>query len=166
MTAADFQKQPRGLYAFDFWECGRRVETPLGLFTVEFQMMGNGDTNPPDEEMLKRAAELVRYAEGRGDYILDIVFGYYLFASQRSGWLEMFNIPRGLTRDKIADYVREDRSLVVSRHLDWDEPYASLIHVVPLWDVEHALSLEFRDSEIVTVNNSPFRLEAGVLRCR
>jgi hypothetical protein len=69
-----------------------------------------------------------------------------------------------LGRDTIADYVREDRRLVVSRHLTWDRPYSSAIHIVPLWDEEHALSLDFRDGAIVAANDSQFRLEAGVLR--
>jgi len=166
MTAADFQKQPRGSYAFDFWQCGKRVETPLGIFTVEFQMLGKSDTNPPDEEMVRRATELVRYAEDHGDYILDIVFGYYLFAAETPNWLEMFETPRGLSRDKISAYLRGDSTLVVSRHLDWSEPYDSTIYIVPLWDEEHALTLACCDGGITTVNDSAFILEAGVLRCR
>jgi len=165
MTAADFQKQPRGAYSFDYWVCGRRVVTPLGLFTVEFQLVGDDDTNPPDEAMLRRASELVRYAESHGDYLLDIVFGYYLFAAESGDWLEMSGVPGGFTRETVASQVREDRTLVVSRHLDWDEPYDSSIHVVPLWDEEHALTLEFRDGDIVAANDSPFKIESGVLRC-
>jgi hypothetical protein len=162
MTLADFQKQPRGPYAFDYWVCDKRVETPLGLFTIEFQM-GIADTNPPDEEMLRRASELVRYAETRGDYILDIVFGYYRLASE-SDWLDMAGVPRGLTRLTVSSQVRDDCTLVVSRHLDWDEPYDSAIHVVPLWDEEHALTLGLRDGQIVSANDSPFRIEDGVFR--
>jgi hypothetical protein len=36
--------------------------------------------------------------------------------------------------------------------------------VVPLWDEEHALSLDFRDGQIVSANDEAFRLEDGVLR--
>lgn len=164
MRVTDFRKQPRGGYAFDYWVWNRQVATPLGSFAVEFQMLGDGDSNPPDEEMIKRASELVKYAGEHGDYILDIVFGYYLYSAERHGWLEMFDIPRDLSRDKISVYVREDRTLVVSRHLDWDEPYDSSIHVVPLWDEEHALTLTFRDGAIVEVNDSAFMLAAGALR--
>ncbi|HEY3932322.1 MAG TPA: hypothetical protein VGM58_08120 [Verrucomicrobiae bacterium] len=165
MTTADFQKQPRDDYAFDYWVWDKRVETPLGSFTVEFQMLGDSDTNPPDEEMLKRAAELVRYAEDHGHYILDIVFGYYLFAVEKPNWLEKFEIPKDLSRDKISAYLRGDSTLVVSRHLNWDEPYDSAIYIVPLWDEEHALTLAFRDGGIAAVNDSAFKFESGVLRC-
>jgi len=165
MTAAEFEKQPRGPYLFDYWRWHKTVPTPLGDFAVEFQMLGDDDTNPPDDEMLRRASELVHYAGTHGDYILDIVFGYYRLASE-SDWLEMAGVPRGLTRETVSSQVREDRTLVVSRHLDWAEPYDSVIHVAPLWDEEHALSLEFREGKIFSANDDPFRLEDGVFRCQ
>ena len=164
MTIDDFERQPRGPYLFDWWVGRQRIATPLGLFSVEFQMLGDEDTNPPDQEMLRRASELVSYTENHGDFVLNIVLGHYLLAAEDRGWLESCGVPPGLSRDRIADYVREDRSLVVSRHLDWDEAYRSAIHIVPLWDEEHALTLDFRDGAIVAVNDSQFRLEAGVLR--
>ena len=164
MTIADFHKQPRGSYLFDWWLAEERITTPLGLFSVEFQMLGNDDTNPPDDEMLKKAFALVRYASNRGNYILDIVFGHYLLAAEDPDWLKTCGVPRALKREQIADQVRGDRSLVVSRHLDWDEPYNSSIHIVPLWDEEHALTLDFRDGAVVAANDSRFKLEAGILR--
>jgi hypothetical protein len=142
----------------------QRIATPLGTFSVEFHLLDDDDTNPPDDEMLRRASGLVTYAESHSEFILDIVFGHYLFAAEERDWLEECGIPRGLTRNKIAGYVREDRSLVVARHLSGGQPYSSSIHVVPLWDEEHALSLEFSDGAIVAANDSQFRLEAGVLR--
>ena len=149
MNIADFEKQPRGPYLFDWWAARQRIETPLGLFSVEFQMLGEDDTNPPDDEMLRRASELVSYAENN---------------ALAPGWLETCEVPRRLRPDRIRDYLRENGSLVVSRHLDWDEPYSSSIHVCPLWDEEHALTLDVRDGAIVAANGSRFRLlETGVL---
>jgi len=167
MTLADFEKQPRGPYLFDWWVAQQRIATPLGLFSVEFQISGDDDTDPPDEEMLRRANGLVSYTESQGEFILDIVYGhyrYYLLSAENRDWLEECGVPRDLSRNKIADYVREDRSLVVTRNLGWEQPYSSTIHVVLLWDEEHALSLDFRDGAIVAANDSRFRLEAGVLR--
>ncbi len=164
MTASEYQKQPRDPDSFsDRWLWQRSVPTPLGDFSVELVMLGDGDTNPPDEEMLRRAAELVRYAETHGDHILDIVYGHYRLAGE-SGWLEMECVPSGLSRETVLSQVRDDRTLVVTRDLDLDEPYDSAIHLVPLWDEEHALSLEFRDGQIVSANDDPFRLEDGVFR--
>ncbi len=164
MTISEFEKQPRGPYAFDRWIWHKRVATPLGDFTVQFQM-GTSDTDPPDDEMVRRAWELVQYAQAHGDYILDIVFGYYLLADE-SDWLDMAGVPRGLTRQTVSSQLRDGRMLVVSRHLEWDEPYDSAIHVVPLWDEEHALSLELRDGQIVSANDSQFTIENGVFRCQ
>jgi hypothetical protein len=81
----------------------------LGLFSVEFQMLDDDDTNPPDDEMLRRASGLVTYTGSHGEFILDIVFGYYLLAAEERDWMEDCGIPRGLPRNRIADYVREDR---------------------------------------------------------
>jgi hypothetical protein len=164
MMIADFDKQLRGSYLFDRWVGRRRIATPLGPFSVELQILDDSDTDPPDDEMLRRAYGLVSYTESHGGFILDIVFGHYLFAAEDRDWLGECGVPLGLTRNRIADYVREDRSLVVARHLSWDQPYSSSIHVVPLWDEEHALSLDFHNGAIVAANDSQFRLEAGVLR--
>jgi hypothetical protein len=164
MTIGDFEKQPRGGYLFDWWVGKQRVATPLGLFSVEFQMLDENDTNLPDNEMLRRTSELVSYTESHGESILEIVHGHYLLAAEDPDWLEDCEVPRGLTRHRIADYVREDRSLVVARHLSGEPPYTSSIFVVPLWDEEHALRLDFRDGAIISANDSRFELEAGVLR--
>jgi hypothetical protein len=165
MTVSEFQKQPRGPYLFDRWLWDKRVSTPLGEFSVELLMLGNDDTHPPDEEILRRASELVRYVEANGEYILDIVFGYYRLAGEND-WLDLAGVSRGHTRETVSSLVRDDRTLVVSRHLEWDEPYDSVIHIAPLWDVEHALSLEFHNGQIVSANDSPFRIEDGVFRCQ
>lgn len=163
MNISQFQKQPREPYTLDRWFWNQKVQTPLGEFMVEFQM-GTGDTDPPDDEMLKRASELVRYAETHGDYILDIVFGYYLLASE-SDWLEMSGVPRGLNRQTVISQVRDEGALVVSRWAQQENLYESAIYIVPLWDEEHALTLEFQSGQIVSANDSSFKIEDGVLRC-
>jgi hypothetical protein len=122
------------------------------------------DTNPPDDAMLKRCAELIAYAESQGEYLLDIVFGYYLLAREDPEWLESCGVPQGLTRNTVASFLRESPSLVVSRYLGRTRPYSSEICIVPLWDQEHALNLDFRDGAIVAANESKFKLEYGVLR--
>jgi hypothetical protein len=109
MTINDFERQPRGPYVFDWWVGRQRIATPLGLFSVEFQMLGDEDTNPPDQEMLRRASELVSDTENHGNFILSIVLGHYLLAAEDRGWLESCGVPQGLSRDRIPDYVREGR---------------------------------------------------------
>src|SRR5215510_4434830 len=79
-----------------------RVSTPLGDFAVQLHL-GIGDTGTPDQEMLTRMSDLVRYAEAHGDYILDLVFGYYLFAAEGADWLEMAGVPRGLSKPAVVN---------------------------------------------------------------
>jgi hypothetical protein len=164
LTAAEFEKLPRGPYRFDRWRWREEVSTLLGPFAVSLQMLGKDDTGPPDDEMLRRASELVAYARANADYILDLVFGHYLFVSEQPAWLESCGVPRNLTRNQVADFLGENRSLVVSRHLNWREPYNSCVFAVPQWESEHALILDFREGAIATVNDCKFRLESGVLR--
>lgn len=148
------------------WVLNRTVASPLGEFPLELSKDGK-DPSPPDEEMLKRGAELVRYVETHGEYLVDIVFGHYLFACEL-GWMESKSVPVGLTREAIASQLREDRSLSVNRDLDLElddlPPYESFIYVVPLWDEEHGLSMLFQDGKVVRVNECLFALEDGVLR--
>jgi len=162
MELNEFKKKSRSSYDFDRWVRDKTVATPLGDLTVDFQI--HRDRNPPDDEMLKRAAELVRYMEQHGDYVLDVVFAAYLWAG-RKGYLEFSRAPKGLTRENVCKYLeKKDRSLVVTRDPDSDEIYESAIFFTPKWDEEHALSLDFRDGQIVSANGDPFRLVDGVLR--
>jgi len=162
MELTEFKKQPRGPYEGDCWVWDKWVVSPLGPLAVEFQIFG--DRNPPDEEMLRRGKELARYVEEHGEYVLDVVFGAYLFAG-RHDFLEYSGVPEGLTRETITNQLRgEIRSLTVSRDPDFEGIYNSAIFFIPLWDEEHALSLDFRDGKIVSANGEPFRLVDGVLR--
>ncbi len=70
-------------------------------------MLGDGDTNPPDDGMLKRVSELMVYAQSHGEYLLDIVYGHYLLASDDPDWLESCGVPLDLTRDTVAGFLRE-----------------------------------------------------------
>ena len=147
------------------WMLNRTVPSPLGEFPLEVSR-GGRDRTPPDEEMLRRGGELVSYVEANGEYLVDIVFGHYLFAC-KMGWMESKDVPEGLTREEIGAQLRSDRSLSVIEDLDLEEddlpPYESSIYVVPLWDEEHGLTMLFEDGKIVRVNDCLFTLEAGVL---
>src|SRR5262249_51248117 len=66
---------------------------------------------------------------------------------------------KNLTRERVRDYC--EFRLVVSR---WDKRYDSEIWLLPKWGQEHNLILKCRDGAIVTANESPFRLEKGVLK--
>jgi hypothetical protein len=105
MKTEEFKRQPKGPYESYTWLWDKRVTTSLGEFPVEFHMMGDGDKNPPDEEMLRRAAELVHYAETHGDHLLDLVYGAYRRAGE-GDWLEYSGVPEGLAREEILSQLR------------------------------------------------------------
>jgi hypothetical protein len=157
------------------WTLNRTVPSPLGEFPMEVTRE-HGERKPPNEEMLRRGGELVRYVEANGEYLVDIVYGHYLFACKQ-GWMDYSHfpkgmtpeglVPEGLTREEIASQLREDRRIYVSEDLDLElddlPPYESFIYVVPLWDEGHGLTMLFEDGKIVRVNEQLFRLVDGVL---
>jgi hypothetical protein len=125
--------------------------------------MGVGDTAPPDEEMIRRAEQIVGYVQDQTELIADIVYGHYLwFVSLDPEWFDDLGIPQGLDRAGVLEYV-DRRALVVSRDLENDEAYESVVHIIPKWEHEHALFLTYKDGEIGMVNDEPFRLEDGLL---
>lgn len=162
MSLSEFKKQPSEGIAFDVWEWKNKVTTPLGKFTVEFQIE---DRKSPDEEMLKRAAELVQYAHARGDYIQDVVYGSYRLSALESepGWLKKCGVPEDLKKEHVGKYVKQ-LTLVINRDFGNESNHENTIFMVPLWDEEQALYLEFQNGALVKANDSPFKLENGVMK--
>ena len=159
MNISEFKKDK----SWSCWTWNQQVNTPLAAFRVELQVDDEDDKKPPDDEMLSRAAALVSYAQSHGDHIFDLVFGSYRRCLQSDpDWLDDFEVPRDLTREAIPQYVR-GCALVVHRQAYQDELYGSVVHVVPQWDEEHALDMQFREGGIVTVSEMPFELRDGVL---
>ena len=166
MSASEFKKLPKGTYAFDnAWSCKHPVKTSIGTFQVHFFM--SYDKNPPDDEMLRLADELVAYAQTHSRYIRDIIYGSYRFMVTESapGTEESWGVPANLKPEQIQKYC--DPFLIVERDpTDGLQPipYECRITVCPQWEPEHNLSLEYRDGAIVTVNQSPFEIVKGILR--
>ena len=145
LNLSDFEKQPRGPYAFDFWIAKEPLSTPIGDFTVELQM-GVGDTDPPDDEMLRRANALVALLPTDFRKIQDRVFEHYQMSDDPDR-LEEMGIPTDCDRDSILAYL-EARSLVVSRSVsDEGVDYTSLVHSIPAWDEEHAIFLAYQEGD-------------------
>lgn len=111
----------------------------MGEFTVELQM-AVGDTAPPDNEMLRRAEELVALFRANVELIHDLVFEHYQALTDDSSWLGMCGVPADLDREAILEHL-EVRTLTVSRDGDEDEPYISRVYIIPAWDEEHAIYL-------------------------
>lgn len=151
MNLSEFELQERGPYLFGRWLWEKTVETPLGNFEVGFQQ---GDGEPrPDEEMLHRAEELVHFTEQNADYIADIVFGYYRLAEESDpNWLSLCDVPRGLTKAKIGNFLN-GLWLIVSRNTGTDSLNSTVL-INPFWDEEHKMNLEFQNGRIVSFNDS------------
>ena len=144
------------------WTWSNQVSTPLGRFRVELQTLESPRTEP-DDEMVKLAEELVAYAESHGDYILDVAYGdFRRWTTVDPGWLDSCGLPQNLGRDAIPKHVG-GCVLTVIRDLDSDDPYTSLVRIVPEWDDEHGLEMKLRDGAIVEVSDMPFTLKGGVL---
>ena len=170
LNLSDLTKQSTRPYD---WIWNKTVATPLGEFEVSLGPEGKG---APDDEMLRRGAELVQYAEANGEYIVDIVYGHYLFAC-KNGWMDYSHFPKGmsteglvhegLTRGEMASQLRDGGCLSVTQDLDLElddlPPYESKIIVVPLWDEEHGLEMLFEDGKVVRVNEGRFKLVDGAL---
>jgi hypothetical protein len=166
MKLSDFKKLPKGTYAFEnVWGSKQPVKTSFGTFEVRLFMLN--DKNPPDEEMVRLADELVVYAQTESGYIRDIIYGSYRFAVTESvpGSVETSGVPENLKPAQIRKYC--DPVLIVERDptdgLE-DIPYGCRITVNPEWEPEHNLYLEFRDGAIATVNQSAFEIVKGILR--
>ena len=147
MTFSEFRLEERGSRLFDRWIWGKTIATPLGNFEVVLHQ--NDEEILPDDSMVKFVAELVSFTETNCALILDIVFGYYRLAEVSDPlWLDCNDVPRGLTKTEIKNYM-QGLWLVVSRRKDSKNPYESVIFMNPLWDEEHKLSLEFQDGKII-----------------
>ena len=166
MKLSEFKKLPKGTYAFDnAWGCKEPVKTPFGAFQLRFFMLN--DKSPPDDEMLRLAEELASYTQTHSQYVRDIIYGSFRFIVTEDPLAsdDIEGVPSNLKPEQIRKYC--DPVLVVERDptdgLE-DIPYSCRIIVNPQWEPEHNLSLEFRDSAIVTVNQSPFEIVKGILR--
>jgi len=95
------------------------------------------------------------------------LYGDYLRAAE-DGYMDALlelEGAEGPTRENVCDHLEEGfPGLIVARDPQYEDGYDSAIYLSPEWDIEHALSLDFRDGKIVTVNNEPFTLVDGVLR--
>ena len=140
MRLEDFDKQGK-----DEWTSKESVSTILGELPVALNI--HDRAGPPDETMLKLAAELVAFAKAHGDSILDAIYAHYREAEENDN-LDVWDVPGDLNREQILSEVQHV-SLSVSRDKDAKKPYASYIYVIPNWEEEHALYLRSVDGKLV-----------------
>jgi hypothetical protein len=168
LSVAEFQYNAED----EYWVWNRTVVTPLGNMSLDLRS-DHDPAQPPAEELLRRATELVRYVEANGDYIRDVVFGVYrAVVEDNPGWLDIHKIPRDVTRDRIINYIETPGLMVVhSKPSRFGisrgevETFECTINMGVPWDEEHGLTLDFDRGRIVSISSGGwFELKDGVVR--
>lgn len=145
LVADDFKREPRGGCEFYTWSTEMTVPSPLGDFAIE-AMTPIGDTKPPDQRMLDLLNEMVALVEENGEAILEQVYEHYQKCSDDTNWMEICDVPVGLSREEIKDYLT-----AIDIVVDREEPTAHLL-VTPEWDEEHAIYFEIEDGKLCIVD--------------
>ncbi|HEY1170536.1 MAG TPA: hypothetical protein VGH19_04130 [Verrucomicrobiae bacterium] len=158
MKLADFKKQPRGPYQFDWFLHRDTIDSPLGTFAVELTVaMGK----QPDQAMVDAMEILIGKFEKNKSAIAQMVFKEYLtIARSEPDWLAGCEVPPNLLVDGLAPYlearaltVSDDRALTVSDEVDnADDRYHPRVYMSPSWDEEHGFYLKFDGDQIERVD--------------
>lgn len=144
MKPEDFQKQPCGPYAFDFYYHPILIDTPLGEFQVELSMFDK-NTHPPTQEMATAAESFVSWFKEDLGEALDLVFKSYQLACERDpDWVEACDVPLGLKLPHLTEYIGV-RSLTISEEHEEGSRYSACVYLSPQWDEEHGLSISKSD---------------------
>src|SRR6478609_9520241 len=138
MSPERFVQQERGPYRFDRWLWPERVTTQLGDLIVELTTR-DGEP-PPDAAMAAAASELAEFAAANGDLLLDLIYGHYRYAEEKS-WLSYSGVKPGLGRNHVLKRV-ESITLAVRRNRKGQ--LDASVFVDPTWDQEHKLNLSFQ----------------------
>ena len=133
LTIADFDKQPRGPYAFDFWLSKRTIPSPMGEFDAELR-------EEPTEELVRHVNEMAAFVAERSDDILKLVHVSYLRVTDDEQWMQACEVPQDLDRDQVIPYL-DSRSIVVELRRGRIE---KVFHINPQWDEEHKIDLELK----------------------
>ena len=139
MTADDIEQQPRGSQRFDLWLAKQPLSTHLGEFEVELY-------EPPDQEILACAQEMVEAVTNCADEILGIIYDHYQQIAVDKLWMRSCEVPNKLPRHRIARYLR-GRSITIRR--DKKRTVTGLIFISPQWETEHGISLEVRNGIVI-----------------
>lgn len=108
--------------------------------------MAEVDEAPPDAEMIRRAEQLVTRFRASVRQIHDKVFEHYQETNGGDGWLGFGGSSGGLSRAEILEHL-EARTLTVARDGDEDDPYSCRVYIIPDWDEEHAIYLDYQEGE-------------------
>jgi hypothetical protein len=143
MKISEFKKLPKDAAYIVFtctWRWKQRVETSFGTFGVEFLTDNEDDPDieePPDDEMLRLAEELVRYAKSHSEYIREIICGSYRYCATKfdPDWLESCEVPADLKPEQIRKYCNPILQVYrAPKDYDAGPPFECSIIVRPKWE--------------------------------
>lgn len=145
---------------FGKWVHERKFEVGV-LGEFEVALVTEGKEQLFDREMLELASRLVDFAKRSEARIRDLLFADYRRVLDRDpNWLDFCGVPRDLTIRSFLKHLRPTRWLRVSRDPFATQKHSSEIHLIPLWDTEHAFRLQVLNGSLVDVNGSSSKLRA------
>jgi hypothetical protein len=140
MILSDFDQQD-----VDSWISRQNVVTPIAEFAVRLEM--GGKQKPPNEQMFRCADEFIALVRANVEGIHNKIYENYQYFDEN--WLELCKVPTNLDRDGVLEYLQFP-ALTVQRNDDPAEPYICQVYLIPDWDGEHSLRLQFRDGQWAT----------------
>jgi hypothetical protein len=162
MKIEDFSKDEALEHECPSWTCTQTVPTVLGEFSVRLIV---GDKGSIDMEMVQLAAGAADFLTTKIDSVVAIVLADHKRATEDPSNLDFedYEIPRIVSSPTVGKYL-SGRKIEVFRDCDNPAcPHIVEICVTPEWELEHGLRLNLSKGEILSVNESPFRIEEGKL---
>lgn len=151
MKLSEFVLQSRGAGGFDSYLHPQTIPTPLGEFSLEFQVK-NAARRPPDEKMLAAIITLRQALESDLHALVTLVHEQYLLAAEDEEWCEVCELPTGLGADELAPLLEGQTISVAQQETDADEPHPGRVYISPQWDQEHGLYVARIDDRWVLVD--------------
>lgn len=149
----------------DHWMWRYPVRNPLGDFELELSL-NQSAIKTLGKEMLTAAMDLLLAAETKANRIQDLVCGdYQRYQKQFPESLARSEIPLGLKRKALSEFVTDRKLIVQITSNDDNQSYKTLVRVRPKWRGEEHLDFHFDNGEIVSINGKPFQLVGLILWC-
>lgn len=138
MRLSEFVLQPRGPYLFDHYIHQKKIQSPLGTFSLELYV-NDASKRAPDEKMLAAIVALRDRFQADMHSLVSLVHQQYLLATEDEEWCEACDLPTGLSADELEPLLA-GRAITVSQdEMDDDDSNPGRVYMSPEWDEEHGL---------------------------
>lgn len=148
MDISEFKKDEDGVYEFGHYDWTNELKTNIGDFELYITMAQHGIS--PPSNVFELAEQLLSFVQSNTEVIVEAIFEHYsAVRKDNTSWLEQCDVPTDLDPSTVMDYA-EDLSLGIAQDLDNPEIFESFVHIVPDWDLEHALFLRLEGGKLVS----------------